>query len=100
MFRRLSTGEVVNPAWTYFFFPTRWHYDLLRGLDYLRSAATAPDERCAEAIEFVEKRRGESGQWPMEYFYPGQVHFDMEDGEGKPSRWITLRALRVLDWFG
>ena len=100
MFRRLSTGEVVNPAWTYFFFPTRWHYDLLRGLDYLRSAGTAPDERCAEAIEFVEKRRGESGQWPMEYSYPGQVHFDMDDGEGKPSRWITLRALRVLDWFG
>ena len=100
MFRRLSTGEVVNPAWTYFFFPTRWHYDLLRGLDYLRSAATAPDERCAEAIEFVEKRRGESGQWPMEYFYPGEVHFDMEEREGMPSRWITLRALRVLGWFG
>jgi hypothetical protein len=99
MFRRLSTGEVVNPAWTYFFFPTRWHYDVLRGLDYLRSAGAAPDERCAEAIDLVQKRRGEGGPWPMEHSYPGEVHFDMDDGDGKPSRWITLRALRVLDWF-
>jgi hypothetical protein len=100
MFRRLSTGEVVNPAWTHFFFPTRWHYDVLRGLDYLRSAGAAPDERCAEAIDLVHNRRSESGQWPMEYSYPGEVHFAMEDGDGNPSRWITLRALRVLDWSG
>jgi hypothetical protein len=100
MFQRLSTGEVVDPAWTYFFFPTRWHYDVLRGLDYLRGAGTAPDERCAEAIDLVKMRRGESGQWPMEHSYPGEVHFEMEVGDGNPSRWITLRALRVLDWFG
>ncbi len=100
MFRRLSTGEVVNPAWTYFFFPTRWHYDVLRGLDYVRSANVAPDERCAEAIELVEKRRGDDGRWPMSYSYDGKVHFDMDEGEGRPSRWITLGALRVLRWFG
>ncbi|MET0567271.1 MAG: hypothetical protein ABW021_12585 [Acidimicrobiia bacterium] len=100
MFRRLSTGEVVNPAWTYFFFPTRWHYDVLRGLDYLRTAGAVPDERCAEAIDLVHKRRSDGGPWPMEYSYPGEVHFDMDDGDGKPSRWITLRAQRVLDWFG
>ena len=98
MFRRLSTGEVVDPAWTYFFFPTRWHYDLLRGLDYLRSAGVMPDERSAEAIELVEKRRDEDGRWTMHYSYPGEVHFDIDGGEGQPSRWITLGALRVLDW--
>ncbi len=98
MFRRLSTGEVVDPAWTHFFFPTRWHYDVLRGLDYLRNAGVAPDERCAEAIELVEKRRGEDGRWPLEYTYPGQVHFDVDEGVGQPSRWITLRAMRVLRW--
>ena len=98
MFHRLSTGEVVDPAWTYFFFPTRWHYDVLRGLDYLRSAGVMPDERCADAIELVHERRGEDGRWTMHYAYPGEVHFDMDDGEGQPSRWITLGALRVLDW--
>jgi hypothetical protein len=98
MFHRLSTGEVVDPAWTYFFFPARWHYDVLRGLDYLRSAGVVPDERCAEAIELVEKRREEDGRWIMHYSYPGEVHFDMDEGEGRPSRWITLRALRVLGW--
>jgi hypothetical protein len=99
MFRRLSTGEVVNPKWTLFSFPTRWHYDVLRGLDYLRSAGVAPDERCAEAIDLVERRR-EDGRWPLQNPHPGKVHFDMEQGEGQPSRWNTLRAMRVLDWYG
>lgn len=99
MLRRLSTGEVVDPAWTLFSFPTRWHYDVLRGLDHLRSAGVAPDERCAEAIDLVEKRRGEDGRWPVQNPHPGPVHFDMEEGEGKPSRWNTLRAMRVLDWY-
>ncbi len=100
IFRRLSTGEVVNPAWTLFSFPTRWHYDVLRGLDYLRRAGVAPDERCAEAIDLVEKTRRNDGRWPLQNPHPGKVHFDMEQGEGEPSRWNTLRAMRVLDWCG
>ncbi len=100
MFRRLSTGDVVKPEWTLFSFPTRWHYDVLRGLDYLRNAGVAPDERCAEAIDLVEKRRLEDGRWPLQNPHPGKVHFDMEEGEGKPSRWNTLRAMRVLNWYG
>jgi len=100
MFRRRSTGEVVDPDWTLFSFPTRWHYDVLRGLDYLRSAGVAPDERCAEAIDLVEKGRLEDGRWPLQNPHPGKVHFDMEEGAGKPSRWNTLRAMRVLDWYG
>lgn len=99
MFRRLSTGEVVKAEWTLFSFPTRWHYDVLRGLDYLRRAAVVPDKRCAEAIDLVKQKRLEDGRWPLENSHPGRVHFDMEEGDGKPSRWNTLRALRVLRWY-
>ena len=100
MLRRLSTGEVIDPAWTMFSFPTRWHYDVLRGLDYLRNAGVEPDERCAEAIDLVESKRNPAGRWPLENTHPGRVHFDMEEGDGKPSRWSTLRAIRVLAWYG
>jgi hypothetical protein len=100
MLRRLSTGEIIDPAWTKFSFPTRWHYDVLRGLDYLRSAGLEPDERCAEAIDLVESKRDAEGRWPLENTHPGRVHFDMEEGDGKPSRWNTLRAMRVLAWSG
>jgi hypothetical protein len=99
MFRSLSTGEVINPAWTQFSYPTRWHYDVLRGLDYLRNARVEPDERVAEAIDLVEEKRDSDGRWRLENPHPGQVHFDMEEGAGQPSRWNTLRALRVLDWY-
>jgi hypothetical protein len=100
MLRRLTTGEVADPAWTQFSFPTYWHYDVLRGLDYLRSAGVEPDERCAEAIDLVESKRDPNGRWPLENTHPGRVHFDMDEGDGKPSRWNTLRAMRVLDWHG
>ena len=100
MLRRLSDGEVVDSDWTKFSFPPRWHYDVLRGLDYFRSAGAEPDERCAEAIELVEGKRGGDGRWPLENTHPGRVHFEMEDGDGKPSRWNTLRAMRVLGWYG
>ena len=100
MFRRLSTGEVADPAWTRFSFPTRWHYDVLRGLDYLRSAGVEPDERCAEVIDLVEGTADPDGRWSLESTHPGRVHFDMEDGDGKPSRWNTLRAMRVVAWYG
>ena len=99
MFRSLSTGEVIDPDWTQFSFPTRWHYDVLWGLDYLRRAGVEPDQRVAEAIDRVEKKRDAQGRWPLENPHAGEVHFDMEDGAGKPSRWNTLRALRVLDWY-
>ncbi len=99
MFRSRSTGAVIDPDWTRLSFPTRWHYDVLWGLDYLGRAGVEPDERVAEAIELVAKKRDGDGRWPLENPHAGKVHFDMEDGEGKPSRWNTLRALRVLDWY-
>ncbi len=99
MLRRLSDGDVVDPDWTKFSFPPRWHYDVLRGLDYLPRAGVTPDDRCAEAIDLVQDKRGADGRWLLENTHPGRVHFDMEEGDGRPSRWNTLRAMRVLDWY-
>ncbi|HET7338610.1 MAG TPA: hypothetical protein VFK22_03610 [Candidatus Dormibacteraeota bacterium] len=100
MFRRLSTGEVIDPAFTQFSYPTYWHYDVLRGLDYLRAAGVPYDARLAEAIGLLETKRGRDGCWPVENVHPGRMHFAMDDGEGKPSRWNTLRAMRTLKWNG
>ena len=99
LFRRKTTGEVIDPGWLRFSFPTWWHYDVLRGLEYLRAAGVTPDGRVAEAISVVEGNRDPDGRWPLQVVHEGDVHFAMEDGEGRPSRWNTLRALRVLDWF-
>jgi hypothetical protein len=105
LFRRRSTGEVIErdrkggAVWTRFSFPTWWHYDVLRGLDYLRRAGVTPDERVAEAIELVESKRDGDGRWPLENQYSGTMLVDVDDGVGRPSRWNTLRALRVLDWY-
>jgi hypothetical protein len=103
--RRLSTGEVIErdrkggAAWARFAFPTWWHYDVLRGLDHLREAGVAPDDRVAEAIELVATHRGSDGRWRLEARHPGQMAVDLGEREGEPSRWNTLRALRVLDWY-
>ncbi|HZO28426.1 MAG TPA: hypothetical protein VFH48_20820, partial [Chloroflexota bacterium] len=98
LFRRKSTGEVVNPAWLQFSFPTRWRYDVLRALDYFRAAGDAPDARMDEAIDVLRSRRPPDGTWLLENTHPGKVHFSLEDGDGRQSRWNTLRALRVLSW--
>jgi hypothetical protein len=99
LFRRLTTGEVVDPAWTRFSFPSWWHYDVLRGLEYLRKAGVKPDERLTEAIELVGSKRDSDGRWLLENQYPGTMAIEMDEGEGRPSRWNTLRALRVLKWY-
>jgi hypothetical protein len=105
LLRRRSTGEVIErdrkggAVWTRFAFPTWWHYDVLRGLDYLRRARVLPDERVAEAIDVVASKRDGLGRWPLEARYPGRMPIETDEGEGRPSRWNTLRALRVLDWY-
>ena len=104
LFRRRTTGEVVSvcrksgAALTRFAFPTWWHYDVLRGLEYLRKAGATPDERVVEAIELVESKRDINGRWSLENQYPGVMPVELGESPGQPSRWITLRALRVLDW--
>ena len=100
LFRGRSTGEVIDPRFMMFSFPTRWYYDVLRGLDYLQSAGSEPDPRCDEAIDLVAGKSDEKGRWPLENKHQGPTHFDMEGPEGFPSRWNTLRALRVLRWAG
>ena len=99
LIRRKSTGEVVNPAWLQFSFPTRWHYDVLRGLEYFRAAGDPPDERVDEAIHLLRSKQRPDGTWPLENTHPGKVHVTLEDGDGRPSRWNTLRARRVLRWY-
>jgi len=105
LFRRRSTGEMIErdrksgTVWTRFAFPTWWHYDVLRGLEYLRRAGVKPDHRVAEAIDLVASKRDKDGRWPLETQYPGNMLVEMDDGVDRPSRWNTLRALRVLDWY-
>ncbi|MCA9899967.1 MAG: hypothetical protein KC433_17370 [Anaerolineales bacterium] len=105
LFKRRSTGEVIrqdregSTDFTRFAFPTWWHYDVLRGLDYLRQAKVTPDARLADAIALVKSKRDENGRFPLEAFYPGTMAIDLNEREGEPSRWNTLRALRVLRWY-
>ena len=88
-----------DATWTRFAFPTWWHYDVLRGLEYLRGAGVTPDERAAEAIELVASKPDSDGRWPLETRYPGVMPVETDESEGRPSRWNTLRALRVLRWY-
>jgi hypothetical protein len=99
LFRRKSTGDVVDPAWLQFSFPTRWHYDVLRGLDYFRSTEDRPDQRLDEAIHLLRSKQQPDGTWLLENTHPGAVHFTLDAVDGQPSRWNTLRALRVLRWY-
>ena len=99
MFRSLRTGEVIDKRWLRFSFPTFWHYDVLRGLDYLRNAGIKPDSRVSDAIETVIERRHQNGRWPLNFLHPEHIPLKMETGAGRASWWNTLRALRVLRWY-
>lgn len=100
MFRR-STGAVIDPRFTMTSYPVRWCYDVLRGLDHMRRAH--PDERdprCAEAVELIRSKRRDDGRWTLENTHEGPTLFSMDgEREGFPSRWVTLRAMRVLRWW-
>lgn len=100
MFRSLRTGEIIDQRWLRFSFPTFWHYDVLRGLDYLRDAGIQPDTRVREAVELVIERRHQNGRWPLNLLHREHIPLQMETEVGRASRWNTLRALRVLRWYG
>src|SRR5258708_5551124 len=99
MFRSLRIGHIINKRWLRFSHPTFWHYDVLRGLDYLRNAKIKPDSRVREAIEIVMQRRHQNGRWPLNLLHPEQIPLEMERSVGSASGWNTLRALRVLHWY-
>jgi hypothetical protein len=99
MFRSLRTGKIILKRWLRFSFPTFWHYDVLRGLDYLRDAGIKPDGRVSDAIEVVIARRHQNGRWPLNLLHPEYIPLQMETEVGGASRWNTLRALRVLRWY-
>jgi hypothetical protein len=99
LLRRKSNGELISGHWLQFSYPTRWFYDVLRGLDYFRAAGAAPDERLAEAVDVVRAKQQPDGRWLLENTHAGKVHFQLEEGDGHPSRWNTLRAMRILRWY-
>ncbi len=99
LFRRRSTGEVANPAFLKFAFPPSYHYDVLRALDYLRDAGFQPDARIVDALQVVESRQQADGRWLLDGAYDEALAFPWGESVGVPSRWNTLRALRVLRWY-
>src|ERR1700733_11807932 len=99
MFCSLRTGAVIDKRWLRFSFPPFWHYDVLRGLDYLRSAGNKPESRGREGLKTVFARRPQSGRWPLNLLHPEYIPLAMETEVGRESRWNTLRALRVWRWY-
>lgn len=99
LFRSHTTGNVIKPVFKKFAFPPRWHYDVLRALDYFQAVDAPRDARLEEGIELVRAARRRSGRWPLQHTHTGKTWFQLER-RGAPSRWNTLRALRVLKWWG
>ena len=100
LLHRLSDGEIPQERWLQVGFPNGWHYDVARALDHLRAARAQPDERMTEALDVLESKRGADGRWPLEHAYHPRLLVDLGESEGRPSRWLTLRGLRVLRWAG
>ncbi|HEY7819349.1 MAG TPA: hypothetical protein VIG29_14090, partial [Vicinamibacteria bacterium] len=98
LFRSHRTGKVIKEHFVRMSYPPRWHYDFLRALDYFQEVRAVRDERLRDAISLLEQKRLPDGRWSLEHRYRGKVFFEMES-IGKPSRWNTLRALRVLRWW-
>lgn len=99
LFRSHRTGKVIKRDFLRLAFPPQWHFDILRGLDYFRAAGATKDERLTDAIEMLLRKRRHDGRWTLEHRYPARYWFQMESIR-RPSRWNTLRALRVLKWWG
>ncbi len=92
------TGETIHKDFLKLSYPRRWHYDILSALDYFQYAQIPWDARLRPALEVLLKKRNKNGTWNLQANHPGKVHFDMEIA-GRPSRWNTLRAMRVLKHF-
>jgi hypothetical protein len=98
LFRSHRTGKIIKPQFLRFYFPPRWHYDILRALDHFQAVNAPRDPRLADAIDIVHQSRADDGRWALQYSYKGKTYFELERLDA-PSRWNTLRALRVLKWW-
>jgi hypothetical protein len=96
--RRLSTGELANLEFLKFAFPPRYHYDVLRALDYFRDAGVQQDARMADALHILKSKRQRDGRWLLDHSYDEALAVPFVESVGAPSRWNTLRAMRVLRW--
>jgi hypothetical protein len=103
LFRRLTTGQPADDKFLCLHHPNRWQYDILRALDYFRSASkftgTTPDPGLEEAVDHIKTKRLADGTWRLDWTPKGQVWFQVDDGPEKPSKWVTVRAMRVLKWW-
>ncbi|HET6205544.1 MAG TPA: hypothetical protein VFD98_01965 [Terracidiphilus sp.] len=99
LFRRRSTGEVADQAFLEFAFPPRYHYDVLRALDYFRAAGDQPDARISDALRLIANKRQADGRWLLDNAHDEALAFPFSESVGGPSRWNTIRALRVLRWY-
>ena len=99
LFRRRSTGEPASVGFLELAFPPRYHYDILRALDYFRASGAAPDARMSDAVAIIEKKRQPDGRWLLDRSHNEALTVSTGEIAGQPSRWNTLRALRVLDWY-
>ena len=99
LYRSDRTGEIIDKRMLMLSYPSRYRYDILRALDYFHFAGVDYDPRMQDALDVLMKKRRQDGAWPVQARHAGQTHFDMEK-TGGPSRWNTLRAMRVLRHFG
>jgi hypothetical protein len=99
LFRSDKTGQIIRSEFTKFSFPPRWHYDVLRALDFFQRINAPTDSRLGDAIDLLLSKRRPDGRWKLENHHRGREFFLLEK-PGQPSRWNTLRALRVLRWWG
>ena len=99
LFRSDRSGKIIDRRMLMLSYPSRWRYDLLRALDYFHFAGVKYDPRMQDALDILNKKRRKDNKWPVQARHPGQTHFEMEK-TGGPSRWNTLRAMRVLQHFG
>jgi len=92
-------GERKEKAgWKRFGFPLFYQSDVLEVLDVLTGLGLH-DERMSDAIELVEKARGPDGTWALKNTFNGKMLCNI-DTKNRPSKWVTLRAMRVLKrWY-
>ena len=87
--------ERISSSWFKFGYPLGYVTDVLLNLEALVETGYGGDPRLAEAVDLVLSRQDAQGRWKMTYSYNGKMWADIEV-KGQPSKWVTLRAVRML----